>query len=199
VGFGLWLGAGSVLGWAEVEVAASAPEGAVLIGLGAFLLGAILNVWVQETIFVGIVGKNAAEGLASRGLTASRAVLGASAVAVLLFTLLHQPSTPARVANLLIVLGVYALLYAQTGELALPIGVHAGVNYAGGVLVVAPSIAAQRPSLFEVTNSLSGVLGGLNDGAVPHVLIAYVLVLGWLVLRGRELSLRAELTDWTGR
>jgi membrane protease YdiL (CAAX protease family) len=91
------------------------------------------------------------------------------------------------------------LLYVQTGELALPIGVHAGVNYVGGVLVVLPLLAAERPSLIEVTNSLSGVLGSLNAGAVPQALIAYLLVIGWLKLRRKELSIATGLVHWTER
>ena len=197
VGFGVWLGLGSVMGWAEVEMTMTAPNGPVLLGLAAFLLGTALNVWVQESIFTGMVLKNAAEGLSSRGVTATRAVIGAWIVAVFFFTVLHGRTELARILNLVIVLGLYGSLYVQTGELALPIGVHTGVNYAGGALVVSPSLAGDRPSFIEVTNSLSGVLGSLNDGAVPHVLIAYILVLGWLTLRGRALSVATDLTHWT--
>jgi len=199
IGFGAWLGLGSIMGWADVEMAMTAPNGPVLLGLGAFLLGTALNVWVQESIFTGMVLKNAAEGLSSRGVTATRAVIGAWIVAVFFFTVLHGRTELARVVNLATVLGLYGSLYVQTGELALPIGVHTGVNYAGGVLVVSPSLVGDRPALIEVTNSLSGVLGSLNDGAVPHVVIAYLLVLGWLTLQGRGLSIATELTQWTER
>lgn len=177
----------------------TAPGGAELLGLAALLLGGVLNVWVQQTTFIGIVLKNAAEGLSIRGITAVQAVVGAWVVAVLNFTLVHQPSDLGRVVNLQIVLGMYGLLYVQTGELALPIGVHAGVNYAGGVLVVSPSLAAERLSVIEVTNSLSGVLGSLNAGAVPQTLIAHLLVLVWLELRRRGLSITTGLTHWTER
>jgi membrane protease YdiL (CAAX protease family) len=199
LGFGVWLGVGASLGWADVEIAMTAPEGSVLLALAAFLVGGVLNVWVQQTTFVGMVLKNAAEGLSSRGVTATKAVWGAWIVAVLNFTLVHQPSELGHAANLLIGLGLYGLLYVQTGELALPIGVHTGINYAGGVLVATPSIATERASLIEVTNSLSGVLGSLNAGAVPQVLLAYLLVLGWLKLRRRELLIATGLTHWTER
>lgn len=198
VGFGVWLGLGSVLGWATVEVALTAPEGSVLFGLSPLLLGTGLNVWVQETTFTGMVIKNGAEGLASRGVTATRAVIGAWVVAVLIFTVIHQRSGLWSNVNLLIVLGLYGLLYVQTGDLALPIGVHTGMNFAGSVIVT-PSIAFNQPSLIEVTNSLSGVLKTFNDGAVPHVLIAYLLILGWLKLRHGEIAIAKRLTHWTKR
>lgn len=198
-GFGIWLGLGSLMGWANVELAMTSPDGLLLLGLGAFLLGTALNVWVQESIFTGMVLKNAAEGLSSRGVTATQAVIGAWVVAVFFFTVLHGRTGLGQIVNLLIVLGLYGLLYVQTGELALSIGVHTGVNYAGGVLVVSPSLAGNRPSFVEVSNTLSGALGSLNDGAVPHVIIAYLLVLGWLRLRGRAWSVTTELAYWCER
>jgi membrane protease YdiL (CAAX protease family) len=197
--FGVWLGLGASLGWAEVNVAMTAPEGSALLGLAAFLVGGVLNVWVQQTTFIGIVLKNAAEGLSSRGVTAPQAVTVAWVVAVLNFTLVHQPSELGHAVNLLIGLSLYGLLYLLTGELALPIGVHAGINYAGGVLVASPSVAADRASLIEVTNSLSGVIGSLNAGAVPQVVIAFLLVLGWLKWRRGELRLYTDLVHWTKR
>ncbi len=196
-GFGIWLGLGSLMGWADVGLAMTAPDGPLLLGLAAFLLGTALNVWVQESIFTGMVLKNAAEGLSSRGVTTTHAVIGAWVVAVFCFTVLHGRTGLAQIVNLVIVLGLYGLLYVQTGELALPIGVHTGVNYAGGVLVVSPSLAGERPSLIDVSNSLSGALGSLNGGAVPHVIIAYILVLGWLRLRGRAWSVTTELAHWS--
>lgn len=199
LGFGIWLGLGSLVGWTDVEMAMTAPDGPVLLGLAAFLLGTALNVWVQESIFTGMVLTNAAEGLSSRGVTATQAVIGAWVVTVFFFTVLHGRTELTQIVNLVVVLGLYGLLYIQTGELALSIGVHTGVNYAGGALVVSPSLADNRPSLIEVTNSLSGVFGSLNDGAVPHVVIAYILVLGWLRLRGRTLSVTTELAHWNER
>jgi len=53
VGFGVWLGLGSIIGWAEVEIVRTAPDGAVLLGRAALLIGTALNVFVQESIFTG--------------------------------------------------------------------------------------------------------------------------------------------------
>lgn len=180
VGYGLWHAVGSSLGWASVELAVAAPQKPLVLGFGAMLVAVAVNVWVQETVFIGVVLTNAAEGLSTRGMDPARAVIGAWAVAVLLFTVKHRPSDLGRVLNLLVALGVFGLLYVHTGELALSIGVHTGVNYAGNALLVSSSVASSRPTVFHVTNSLSGILGSLSNGAIPQLLVAYLVVVVWL-------------------
>lgn len=198
IGFGAWLALGSALGWAEVMVSLGGPATSLVFVLAAVFVAIIVNVWVQETVFIGITVKNAAEGLASRGVVPSRAVVGAWAVAVLLFALKHRPSTGGRVLNLLLALGIFGLLYVHTGELALPIGVHTGVNYAGQSLFASPSVAANRPAVFEVTNTLQGLAGSLNDGAIPQLLLAYLLLLGWLRWRRGAVTIERGISRWRG-
>ena len=193
VGFGAWYGLGSWLGWAAVEASMTAPATSLVPGLVAVLAAILLNVWVQETVFFGVTLTNAAEGLASRGWIASRAVPGALVVAVLLFTAKHRPATAGRLVNLLLALGVFGLLYAHTGELALSIGVHAGVNYAGNALFVGSPAAALRPTVFQVSSSLHGPLGGLSEGAIPQVLVAYLLALAWVRWRRGEVSMAGAI------
>lgn len=198
-GFGVWYGVGSPLGWADVEMAMTAPQGSVVLGLVAGLIAAGLTVWVQQTAFIGVVLKNAAEGLSTRGIASTFAVMGAWLVAVLLFTRFHEPVTPGQVVNLLLVLGLYGLLYVQTGELALPIGVHTGVNYARGGLFIHPWFGSYQPSVFHVTTSLPGSLGHLSGRAIPQLLIAYGLLLGWLKVHRGGVSIETALTHWSER
>lgn len=199
VGFGAWLAIGTGMGWAEVGLAVSATPGAIAFGLGTLLVAVLLNAGVQETVFTGVVIKNGAEGLASRGLTPARAVVGAWLVGAVLYAWIHNPSAPVQVATLVIGLGLYGLLYVLTGELALPIGVHTGVNYAGGVLVGSGGVGGQSVSLFSVSNSLSGLLGSLNGLAIPQLLIAYVLLLGWLHLRRGGVGIETGVAAWPER
>lgn len=199
VGFGVWLAIGTSLGWDDVSVLMAAPETSLAYGLAAVLVAVLVNVWVQETVFIGVTVKNAAEGLASSGVVPRRAVVGAWAVAVLLFAMKHRPPTGGRLLNLLLALGVFGLLYVHTGELALPIGVHTGVNYAGNSLFVPQAAAASRPAVFEVTNTLQGFAGSLNDGAIPQILVAYLLLLGWLRWRRGEVTIERGLSCWSGR
>jgi len=149
-------------------------------------------------VFVGVVLTNAAEGLSSRGVNPTRAVAGAWAVAVLLFAMKHRPEELGRVVNLLLALGVYGLLYVHTGELALSIGVHTGVNYAGNTLLASPSLAAERPTLLSATNSLSGLPGSLSDGAIPQILLAYLL-LAWVEWHHDGIHVETRLARWRER
>jgi hypothetical protein len=199
VGFSVWLGIGTVSGWADVELVMSASSGVIVVGLVTLLIAVALNAWVQDTVLTGLVIKNGAEGLATRGISPFRAVISAWLVAALLYAWIHNPSAPGQAVHLVLGLGIYGVLYVHTGELALPIGVHTGVNYAAGVLIISPAFGEQSASLFDVTNSLTGVLGGLNDAAVPQILIAYGLLLGWLKLRRGEVGVETELTQWTER
>lgn len=192
VGFGAWLAAGSALGWISVD-APAAPASALGVGLVAVFLAVLVNVWVQELVFVGVTVRNAAEGLASRGAVPSRAVVGAWVVAVSLFALKHRPPTPERALNLLLALGVFGLLYVHSGELALPIGVHAGVNFAGNALVASGPAAGDASAVFVVTRSLTGIAGSLSAGAIPQILVAYLLALGWLRWRRGPIAVDTDL------
>lgn len=197
VGFGVWHTLGGQLGWTSVEVALVDPGPAVAYGLAALFVGILVNAWVQELVFYGVTLTNAAEGLASRGVTPSRAVVGAWAVAAGLFALKHRPPTVEEALVMVAGLGIFGLLYVHTGELALSIGVHTGANYAGKVLFVAPSLAGGRLSVFQSSIEVSGFLGTLAGGAIPQLVVAYLLLLGWLRLRdGRVIVDTASLARW---
>lgn len=199
VGVAVWLGLGEALGWADVAVAGGPPGPATVAGLLAVVAAIAVNVWAQETVFVGVTVVNAAEGLASRGVDARRAVLLAWAVAVLVFAVKHRPTSAARVLNLVVALGLFAALFAHTGELALPIGVHAGVNYASSALVVAAPVRDDAVALLAVETSLSGLAGSLAEGAIPQLLVAYGLLLGWLRWRRGGVGLETDLARRRGR
>jgi len=90
--------------------------------------------------------------------------------------------------NLLLALGVYGLLY-----------VHTGVNYVGNTLLASPSLAAERPTLLSATNSLSGLPGSLSDGAIPQILLAYLLLLAWVEWHHDGIHVETRLARWRER
>lgn len=199
VGHAVWLGTTATLGWTTVRAATPEPAPTLAYGLVALFVGVVVNVWVQETVFFGVTLQNGAEGLSNRGLSPSRAVVVAWAVAVLLFTLKHRPTTATGVLNYLLALGTFGILYAHTGQLALSVGVHTGVNYAGNALVGSASGAGGGTALVLASNSLSGVLGSLSDGAIPQILVAYLVILGWIGWRRDGVDLDPGIAGWTDR
>jgi hypothetical protein len=199
VGHALWFAVASPMGWVDVTFSPSAPDGAFAVGFVAVLVALAANVWVQETIFVVLPVRNAAEGLASRGVTPPRAVLAAWVTATLLFTVAHGRSGLGPNLNLLVALGVYALLYVHSGSVASPVGVHLGVNASGGLLFAPPSMVGSMPTVFQVTGTLQGLAGTLSDGRIPQILVGYVLLLAWHRVRTGEVSIRTDLAEWVGR
>jgi hypothetical protein len=199
VGFGVWYGLGSTLGWTTISVSLSAPNAPLALALAMLFVALAIHVALQQLVFVSITVQNAAEGLASRGLSPRRAVLGAWAVATLVFVLMHRPAELGGALNLVVSLGAFGLLYVQTGDLALPIGVHLGVNYGGSVVFTAASRTAESASVFAVSQLLSGIPASLSRGAIPQIMVAYLLVLAWVTFRGRDGAVTTELATWTGR
>lgn len=195
-GHAVWYGLGSAVGWTEVALAPSASGGSLAVGLVGLLVAIGANVWVQETVFVAIPLGNAAEGLASRGITPRRAVLAGWVFATLLFAFAHGRSGLAAWLNLLVALGTFALLYVHTGELALPVGVHLGVNYLSTAVFTSGEAGT---SVFRVTESFGGLAGSVSGGRLPQVLLAYLLLLAWLRWRTGELSVRTDIAAWTER
>lgn len=198
VGHAVWYAVGSALGWTDVTLALSAGDGSLAVGLLALFVAVGVNAWVQETVFVAVPVRNAAEGLAARGATPRRAVLAGWALAVLLFAFAHGRSGLAAWVNLLAALGTFALLYAHTGELALPVGVHFAVNFSGSALF-APASGEGGLAVFRVAESLDGLAGGLSGGRLPQILVAYLLLLAWLRWRHDTVSVRADIAKWTPR
>lgn len=86
---GVWIGwhaLASSVGWMQIESAMTGSPGSLLFGLGGRLVSLAINTWVQDVAFFAIILASAAEGLHSRDIGPTEAVLGAWVVAVLFFT-----------------------------------------------------------------------------------------------------------------
>jgi hypothetical protein len=187
VGLVVWVGVGVAVGGKTAVVSPSVPEGSVLWGLAIPFVAFVLHAAVQQVVFFRVILKTAAEGLQSRGVTATRAALGGIPVAVLLFVLIHELSSALRVLDLALAGTIYGLLYLQTGELALGIGTHFGALYGGTVLF----------AVVEVTGSLSGVFGAIDQYGFPNMLIAYFVIVAWTTWRRGEFSFRPDIARRT--
>jgi hypothetical protein len=168
-------------------------------GFGVVLLGWVLvGVW-EETLFRGLFLKNAAEGLAVRDLSPTAAALGAWLSSSLVYGFLHGPlgSNPEGVSVLYALVmtsvmgGLFGLAYLLSDELALPVGLHTGMNFAEQNLFFgAPGGVA--PAVVRTEYAVSGARVEFQSldplVVVPVLICGCLLVAGWAYLRDGRLS-----------
>lgn len=169
-------------------------------GLGVVVVGWILvSVW-EETLFRGLFLKNAAEGLFARGATPLTAALGAWLSSSLVYGFLHGPlgSNPNGVSlSYALVMtsvmgGLFGVAYLLFDELALPIGLHTGINFAEHNLFLGPPDGV-APAVVRVEHAVTG--GHVQFQSVdPTVIVpvfgcGYLCIAGWVYLRRGELSI----------
>lgn len=199
VGTGVWYGVGLWQGWTSVELVVAYEGGP--FGRWSALMVVVwgLSGAQQATLYFGLWLKNAAEGLAARGLSPRRAVIGAWAVTAVLFVLRHTPGDVQSAVALLLGGMVFGAMYVHSGSLALPIGAVGWGNFVNFVLFVPPDVGVEAPVVFEVTQSLPAGLEPLADPRLPQMVVAYLVVVAWLTWRRDGLSIDTSITQWTRR
>lgn len=205
VAFGISYGRGRIH---VVELWSAGDGGAFLPWMGlAVAVWILVGVW-EESLFRGLFITNAAEGLAARGLTGTRALLGAWASSSAVFGLLHGPlgTVPEGVALLdmlvvwLLVGGLFGLSYVLSGQLAFPIALHAALNFAtNNVFFGFAGGSPTLPAVFRV-EAAGGSWSPHGDLGVmlPVVLLGYVAVLGWFYRRRGSLAFETPVV-WRDR
>lgn len=186
LGQALWVGISSLPTEKSVWVSPSTPDESILFWLILPFVALVLHAAVQQIVFFRVILKNAAEGIHSRGVTASKAIVAAVPVAVVFFIAMHGSMTPLRVFDLAVVGGIFGLLYLHTGELGLGIGAHFGAFYAGTLLF----------AVVRVSGSLSGVLGRIDQYGFPKMVLAYIVVLAWLLWRRGDIPHHDSIAQW---
>lgn len=192
----VWYAFGTALGWTTVEMALAAPQGSLALALGAAFVAIAVNVWVQDTVYCRVVLQNAAEGLHARDVAPRFALIGGWLVSILYIVEIHSGSLLRP--GLIVAGAIFGLLYIQTGELAYPLGFHLGVNFTGGWVFAPASLVGERATVFTVSESLP-LFDALSDPAIPQMMLAYLLVVGWLHWRRGSLSLTPAIAQWTLR
>lgn len=194
---GMWYALGTALGWTSITVEAAAESGSLPLALAAGLVAVGVNVWVQDTVYFGVVLRSAAEGLHARNVPTRHAVLGGWLAATLFVVAIHDGSLQ-RLLGLSAAGALFGLLYVHTGDLALPVGFHLGVNFGAGWLFVPASLAGERAAVLAVTETLP-VLQAVSAPRIPQLLLAYLLLAGWLTWRRGGLAIEDRIAEWTGR
>ncbi|MFC6862738.1 type II CAAX prenyl endopeptidase Rce1 family protein [Halomicroarcula sp. GCM10025817] len=156
----------------------------------AILVGAYVSF-----IYRGSVITNAVEGLTARDISRPVATGAALVASTLAFALVHLPGAVLTDANVGLVVvktgllgGLFGLAYLRTNELALPMGLHLGVNYA---LVNIFGIGAPEtpgvPSLLAVEHTAAGLWNASRGIPLFVATIAgYVIVLLWTRRRNHD-------------
>ncbi|MFD1687536.1 CPBP family intramembrane glutamic endopeptidase [Halobellus litoreus] len=182
--FGLHYQRGAVT---VVEQFSTGTGNSFLFGIGVAILGWLLVGFWEETIFRGIFLKNAAEGLAARGFAPLTATGGAWMSSSLVYGFLHGPlgSNPDGESLLYALVmtavmgGLFGLAYILSDELALPIGLHIGVNFAEHNVFFGPPSGA-TPALLRAENTFSGAR--IQFQSIDPLVIVPVFILGYIVV-----------------
>jgi membrane protease YdiL (CAAX protease family) len=182
-----------------IEVLSAGTARSFAFGIGVVVLGWSFVAFWEETLLRSLFFKNAAEGLAARDLTPLVAVFGAWLSSSVVYGFLHGPlgSNPESVSLLyalvmtVVMGGLFGIAYALSGELALPIGLHLGINFAEHNLFFGPPEAV-TPAVLRVARTGSG--GYIQFQSIEPVVIVpvfafgYLCVIGWSYLRDGTIS-----------
>ncbi len=182
----LWIGIGSVSGGKSIHVSPSTPDESILFWLIFPFAALVLHAAVQQVVFFRVILKNAAEGLYSRGIDVNWAALAAVPVAVILFIAMHGSTTPLRILDLAIAGGIFGLMTLHTAELGLGIGAYFGAFFSGTIVF----------TMIEVTGTFSGVLDTIDQYGFPKMVLAYLVVVAWLLWQHGELPVQHSIVQW---
>ncbi|QGA81975.1 type II CAAX prenyl endopeptidase Rce1 family protein [Halomicrobium sp. LC1Hm] len=172
--------------------------------VGRFLLffAAFAGVaFYEEYIYRGSFVTNAVEGLSARGISGPVATTLAVLTSTLAFAAIHVPGAIAGEANISLVLvktgllgGLLGIAYIWTDELAFPMGVHLGVNYAlMNVFGIGAAKVSGVPTVLTVEHTTTGLWSPARG--IPiflAVLVGYVLVFAWARWRDAEPTARTR-------
>lgn len=184
-----------------VDTLSPASVTSIVSGVGVVVVGWVLvSVW-EETLFRGLFLKNAAEGLFARGAAPLTAAIGAWLSSSLVYGFLHGPlgSNPEGVSLTYALImtsvmgGLFGLAYLLSDELALPIGLHTGINFAEHNLFLGPPDGV-APALVRVEHAVTGAhvqFQSISPSIViPVFICGYLLIFGWVYVRGGELAIK---------
>lgn len=164
-----------------------------LLWLAAFFVGFVGVAFWEELVFRAVVMTNGIEGLSERGwsrsVAATVALIGNSAV----FALVHVPGalaeghSPWLTALWTFSAGLlFGVAYLLTGELALPMGLHLGVNFVSSNVFGIAGIAAMEgvPTVFVVESTATGLAAPMSGVPIlVSITVGYGLVAGWCYWR----------------
>lgn len=186
---------GRYTGSLEVTSGGLLPDAATFGWLLVFFAAFAGVAFYEEYIYRGSFITNAVEGLTARGITGRVATVVALLGSTLAFAVVHLPSAIAADANIALVIvkagllgGLFGITYLHTGELAFPMGLHLGVNYAVmNVFGIGAAGIPGFPSLLTVELTGTGLWNPARG--IPlfvAILVGSVFVIAWTRWRDHD-------------
>jgi membrane protease YdiL (CAAX protease family) len=182
---------GVVGGWITVDGTGYSLTAIYLRDVGLAVVVIMGIAVVEELVFRGYVLTNALEGLNSRWVSETTTVAGAWCVSALLFAITHPAPTLVDGLHFLSAGLLLGLAYLVSGQLGLPIGIHAGFNFVSGYVFP----IASDPSVTIVSLSVSGpawLTGQTGLIQTGLQLPAALAILGYLWWRTNSLGISLE-------
>ncbi len=147
---------------------------------------------VEELVFRGYVLTNAIEGLDLRWMSETMTIAVAWSISAVLFAITHPAPTLVDGLHFLSAGLLLGLAYLASGQLGLPIGIHAGFNFVSGHVFP----IASDPSVTVISLSVSGPtwLTGQSGLIQTGLLIPAALgMLGFLWWRTDRLGISPDI------
>lgn len=179
-------------GWIGVKNVEYGLTATFLRDIGLALIMVMSIAVTEELVFRGYVLTNATEGLRFRWIPQPMAIATAWGVSALAFALIHPAPRLVDGFHFLGAGSLLGLAYLLTGQLGLPIGIHAGFNFISGyVLPLGSDLSVTVVSLsVGGPKWLTGQTGLVHTG---FVFLAALALLGELWIRADRLGIDSTL------
>lgn len=182
---------GIVGGWIMIDGTGYSLTAVYVRDLGLVIVIIIGVAVVEELVFRGYVLTNALEGLDLRWVSTTTTIVGAWSVSALLFAFAHPAPTLVAGLHFLGAGFLLGLAYLVSGQLGLPIGIHAGFNFVSGYVFP----MASDPSVTIIALSVSGptwLTGQTGLIQTGLQLPAALAILGYVWWRTGKLGISLE-------
>lgn len=166
-------------GWITIDGTGYSLTASYLRDVGLAIVIIMGIAMVEELVFRGYVLTNALEGLDLRWVSATTTIVGAWGVSVLLFAFTHPAPTLVAGLHFLGAGLLLGLAYLVSGQLGLPIGIHAGFNFVSGYVFPIASDPSATVIALSVSGPawLTGQTGLIQTGLQ---LPAALILMGWV-------------------
>lgn len=169
-------------GWITIDEIAYVSAVTYARDLGLALVITVSIAVVEESVFRGYVLTNAIEGLNLRELSQTWTVAIALCLSALLFVGVHVSPTLVSGLHFLSAGFLLGIAYLLSGQLGLPVGIHAGFNFVSAYVFPTGADPSVAVISFTISGSawLAGQTGLVRTGLLLPAILAMMGYFRWL-------------------